>query len=294
NLSYCTSLESFPRVVLGKLKTLLAINCHNLRSIPTLKLDSLEELDISHCYILESFPSDGFLDKLKFLNIEQCIRLRSLPPLKLTLLERFNLSYCPNLERFPEILGEMRNIPQLLLDGTTIKELPFPFQNVTQPETFCGCKCGIVRLPIRDVVTSIIAELFIDNRKNVSPMISSPVQYICHENRKVSLEFLSDRLLLFANVKELHLSNIQFTVLPESIKECKFLWRLVLDNCKELREIQEIPPCLTMLSALNCQSLTSSSKSSLLNQKLHEAGNTWFLLPRAKIPEWSFKNDHQR
>ncbi|GAU22545.1 hypothetical protein TSUD_296650 [Trifolium subterraneum] len=137
---------------------------------------------------------------------------------------------------------------------------------------------------------SRMAEFSIEYRTNDSPMPSSRVEYICLENCNVSLDYLSDRLLLFANVKELHLTNIQFTVLPESIKECKFLWRLVLDNCKELREIQEIPPCLTMLSALNCKSLTSSSKSKLLNQKLHEAGNTWFLLPEAKIPEWF---DHQ-
>ncbi|GAU22540.1 hypothetical protein TSUD_296600 [Trifolium subterraneum] len=128
----------------------------------------------------------------------------------------------------------------------------------------------------------MMAQFSIQYRTNVSPMPSSPVEYICLENCKVSLDYLSDRLLLFANVKELHLTKNRLTVLPKSIKECRLLLKLVLDDCKELQEIQEIPPSLKILSALNCQSLTSSCKSKLLNQ----AGNTWLRLPRAKIPEW--------
>jgi hypothetical protein len=67
-------------------------------------------------------------------------------------------------------------------------------------------------------------------------------------------------------MKELHLAKNQFTVLPKSMEKCNFLWRLVLDDCVKLKEIKGIPPCLRVLSALNCQSLTSSSKSKLLNQ----------------------------
>ncbi|KAK2421514.1 disease resistance protein RPV1 [Trifolium repens] len=259
DLSYCTSLESFPLVVdefLGKLKILLVENCHNLKSIPPLKLYSLEELDLSFCYSLESFPSvvDGLLDKLKFLNIEHCIMLRSIPPLRLTLLEKFNLSYCLSLESFPEILGEITNIPRILLYETPIKQLPFPFQHLTPPPTSYPCRCGIVHLPNRVAAMSMLAEFTIKGEGKVSPMQSSHVEYICLRNCKLSDEYLSTSLMLFA------------------------------------KEIKGIPPSLRMLSALNCQSLTSSSKSKLLNQELHEVGNTWFRLPRAKIPEWF---DHQ-
>ncbi|CAJ2667105.1 unnamed protein product [Trifolium pratense] len=293
DLSNCYSLESFPPVVdgfLGKLKTLLVTSCHNLRSIPPLKLDSLEELDLSCCYSLESFPSvmDGLLDKLKFLNIEHCIMLRSIPPLRLTSLEKFNLSYCLSLKSFPKILGEIRNIPGLLLYETPIKA--FPFRNLTPPPTSYPCKCGIAQFPNRVVAMSMLAEFTIMGEGKVIPMQSSHVEYICLRSCELSDEYLSTSLMLFANVKELHLTNNHFTVLPKSIEKCHFLWRLVLDDCEELQEIKGIPPCLRMLSALNCQSLTSSSKSKLLNQDLHEDGNTWFRLPRAKIPEWF---DHQ-
>jgi len=249
DLSNCYRLESFPLVVdgfLGKLKTLLVTSCHNLKSIPPLKLDSLEKLNLSCCFSLESFPLvvDGLLDKLKFLNIECCIMLRNIPRLRLTLLEHFNLSCCYSLESFPEILGEMRNLPGLLLDETPMKELSFSFQNLTQPQTLCNS--GYVYFPNR---MSTLAEFTIQNEEKVDAMQSSHVKYICVRNCKLSDEYLLKSLMLFANVKELHLTNNQFTILPKSIEKCHYLWRLVLDDCQELLEIEGIPPCLKTLSA---------------------------------------------
>jgi len=292
DLSDCTSLESFSHTVDGfgdKLKTMSFRGCVELRSIPPLKLDSLEKLDLSgcqnlvsisplkldslkildlsNCYKLESFPIvvDGLLDKLKFLNIENCIMLRNIPRLRLLSLEHFNLSHCYSLESFPEILGDMRNIPELLLDETSIKELPFPFQNLTRPQTFVPCNCGYSCIPNRASLMSTMAELTIQAEEKVSPIQSSHVKYICVMYCKLSDEYLSKTLLLFANVKELHLTNNEFTIIPKSIENCHFLWKLLLDDCTELKEIKGIPPCLRELSALNCI-LTSACKSKLLNQ----------------------------
>ncbi|KAK2350345.1 disease resistance protein RPV1 [Trifolium repens] len=293
-LASCHNIKSIPPLKLDSLEKLDLSNCHNLRSIPRLKLDSLKELDLSHCYSLESFPSvgDGSLENIIFLNIKQCIILKSIPPLKVTLLEKFNISHCLSLESFPEILGDMRNIPELHLDNIPIKELPFPFHNLTPPQTLypCDCDCEIFDLPNRVGTMSMMAESTIKGEEKVSPMKSSHVEYICLHGRKLSDEYWSISFMLFANVKELHLAYNQFTVLPKSMEKCNFIWKLVLDGCLKLKEIKGIPPCLRNLSALNCHSLTSSSKSKLLNQELHEVGNTWFRLPRAKIPEWF---DHQ-
>jgi len=270
DLPYCVSLESFPLVddmFLGKLKTLLVTNCHNLKSIPPLKLDALETLDLSNCFALESFSSvgGGLLDKLKFINMEYCILLRSIPQLRLTSLEHFNLSCCYSLESFPEILGEMRNIPGLLLDETSINELPFPCHNLTQPQTFHPCECEYIG-QWQDYSYTPGVQLTILNEEKVIPIQSSNVKYICVRNIKLSDELLSKTLMLFANVKELHLADNQLTIIPKSIENCHFLWKLLLDNSKKLQEIKGIPPCLRELSALNCMSLTSSCKSKLLNQ----------------------------
>ncbi|KAK2421537.1 hypothetical protein QL285_032155 [Trifolium repens] len=296
DLSDCTSLESFSVGVgeyLLKLETLLAPNCHNLRSMPRLKLDSLKKLDLSCCYSLESFQSagNGLLGNIKFFNIEKCILLKSIPPLSVTSLQKFNISHCLSLESFPEISGEMRNIPTLHLYNISKKLLPLPLQNLTPAQTLYPCNCGIVNFPNRAAeVSSMLAESTIEGEGNVSLMKYSHVEYICLHNGKLSDEYWSISFMLFANMKELHLANNKFTVLPKSMEKCKFLWRLVLDDCMKLKEIKGIPPCLRVFSALNCQSLTSSSKSKLLNQRLHEVGNTCFRIHRANVPAWF---DHQ-
>ncbi|WJX71523.1 hypothetical protein P8452_55507 [Trifolium repens] len=84
------------------------------------------------------------------------------------------------------------------------------------------------------------------------------------------------------------------TSFPEKIPDLSFNWEDFLkqkfENMRVLKINRWMPPCLKTLSALNCKSLTSPCKSKLLNQELHEAGNTWFRLPWANIPKWF---DHQ-
>lgn len=70
-------------------------------------------------------------------------------------------------------------------------------------------------------------------------------------------------------MKELYLSWSKFIVLPACIEKCNFLWKLILDNCEELEEIEGIPAGLKTLSAVDCISLTSSCKIKLLNQVFH-------------------------
>jgi hypothetical protein len=143
------------------------------------------------------------------------------------------------------------------LDNIPKKLLPLPLQNVTASHTLYSCHCGIVDFPNTVATVSMLAESTTEGEGNVSPMQSSHVEYICLYDTKLSDEYWSISFMLFANMKELHLAKNQFTVLPKSMEECKFLWRLVLDDCEKLQEIKGIPPCLKVLSALNCNLLTS-------------------------------------
>nr|AKQ06244.1 disease resistance protein [Caragana korshinskii] len=305
NLSKCRSLESFPPLVdgfLDELKILSVKRCNKLRSIPPLKLALLEELDLTGCDSLESLPPMvGLLDKLKILSVKGCSKLRNIPPLNLASLEQLDLSYCVSLEGFPEILGQVERIAQLYLHRTPIKELPFSFQNLTLLRSLYLSDCGIVQFPNSIVMMLELTEITIKNggwlfpkqdesEGKMSPKQSSEVEILRLWNCNLSEEYLAIGLEWFANVKELDLSLSKFTVLPECIGKCHVLWKLILNDCEELEEIKGIPPSLKTLSAYNCISLTSSCKSKLLNQELHEAGNTRFCLPHTEIPEWF---DHQ-
>ncbi|RYR07080.1 hypothetical protein Ahy_B05g074398 [Arachis hypogaea] len=77
-----------------------------------------------------------------------------------------------------------------------------------------------------------------------------------------------------------------FTVLSESIQELRFLESVIVNDCKHLREIRGIPSKLKDFSALNCRSWCPWSTTVLLNQELHENGNTCFALPGGRIPRW--------
>ena len=107
--------------------------CEGLTQIPDVSgLPNLEEFSFECCFnLITVHNSIGFLDKLKILNAFRCKRLRSFPPIKLTSLEKLNLSFCYSLESFPEILGKMENIRELYLLKSSIKEIPFSFQNLT-------------------------------------------------------------------------------------------------------------------------------------------------------------------
>ncbi|KAK7270783.1 hypothetical protein RJT34_26195 [Clitoria ternatea] len=115
---------------------------------------------------------------------------------------------------------------------------------------------------------------------------SSNIQRLRLVNCNLSDEFFPIVPKLFANVQELHLRNNNFIVIPECAKEFRVLKKLDLSDCLHLQKIRGIPPNMKEFRAEECESLTSSTISKLLNQELHEAGNTYFILPGATIPEW--------
>ncbi|XP_027357713.1 TMV resistance protein N-like isoform X2 [Abrus precatorius] len=295
----CFSLELADLSEFMNMSVLNFDECEGLTQIPDVSgLQNLEKFSFKNCEnLITIHDSIGFLHKLKFLNAIGCRKLRSFPPLKLTSLEKLELSYCSNLECFPEILGKMENITELVLEASAIKELPFSFQNLTGLQILQLRLGGMIRLPSSIVMMPKLTEIIawdwkgllwprqVEGEEKVSSMVSSNVDCLCLSGCNLSDQFLPVALSWFVNVKDLDLSRNKFTVLPECISECHFLWKLILDYCNCLREIRGMPPNIEHFSARNCKSLTSC-RSTLLNQKLHEAGNTMFWLSGTWFPEW--------
>ncbi|MED6183285.1 hypothetical protein PIB30_036471 [Stylosanthes scabra] len=263
-------------------------------------LPNLQKLSFEYCENLISVHNSvGLLEKLKSLSAYSCRKLTSFPCINLPSLEELILSGCSSLENFPEILEKMENVTQLQLEQTGIKALPSSFQKFSRLQRltlienkYCKIPNAIVMMPelIRIVVTprekdrlSIKQD---EGEETVSSMMSSNVECLNISRCKLSDDFFPLGLAWFANVKELDLGCNDFTILPECIKECHFLSKLIVDYCPNLQEIRGIPPNLKHFSAIGCKSWTSSCTSMLLNQELHEAGNTRFALPGSQIPEW--------
>ncbi|XP_061347960.1 disease resistance protein Roq1-like [Gastrolobium bilobum] len=295
-----TSPESLQKCV--NIRVLRFDSCGGLTHIPDVSgLPHLEELSFHLCWKLTTIhDSVGLVDKLRILNCSYCTRLRAFPPLKLTSLEELDLVGCSRLESFPEILGEMKNIKYLDLSQTHIKELPSSFENLTGLRELRATDCGIVQLPssivkMRELAVIVGMRLNLGSLPKVGSMVSSNIERLELKSCNVSDEFLAMGLTWFANVKYLNLSGNKFTIIPECIKECHLLRKLNLDDCWKLREIRGIPPNLNHFSAAKCSSLTFKSISKLLDQKLHEAGNTRFCLPGIiGMPEWFESSNRMR
>jgi len=81
--------------------------------------------------------------------------------------------------------------------------------------------------------------------------------------------FIEELPFSFGNLSELHhleISSFNFKILPECLTECRHLRKLDLDFCKYLKEIRRIPPNLKEIFALECESLSSSSRRMLMSQ----------------------------
>ncbi|MCH79902.1 disease resistance protein [Trifolium medium] len=147
--------------------------------------------------------------------------------------------------------------------------------------------CSILMMPKLSWILVHGRHLLPKESDKPSSIVSSKVKSLVLIECNLTGESLPIVLKWFANVTNLNLSKSNFTILPECIKEHRSLSRLYLDDCKFLQEIRGIPPNLKFLSALNCESLSSSCRSMLLNQELHEVGDTMFRLPgTSRIPEW--------
>ncbi|KAG4912023.1 hypothetical protein JHK82_052609 [Glycine max] len=193
----------------------------------------------------------------------------------------------------------MENITELDLKETPVKKFPLSFGNLTRIQKLQLSLTGVNGIPLSSLcmmpdLVSIIGwrwELSPfpeddDGAEKVSSTLSSNIQYLQFRCCNLTDDFFRIVLPWFANVKNLDLPGNSFTVIPECIKECHFLTRLNLNYCEFLLEIRGIPPNLKYFSAIECQSLTSSCRSKLLNQDLHESGSPFFYLPGANIPEW--------
>jgi hypothetical protein len=228
--------------------------CEYLTHIPDVSsLQNLEKLSFACCKnLITIHNSVGYLNKLEFLDAVGCIKLECFPPLLLPFLKKLGLSNCESLNSFPEILCKMTNIKDISVINSSIGELPSSFQNLSELDELSLRECGMVRFPKQ-------------NDKMYSIMFSIVTKLtLCDCN--LSDECLPIVLKLFVNVTSLNLSENNFKIISECLSECHLLRILNLDSCKSLVEIRGIPPNLEELSALECESLSSSSRRMLMSQ----------------------------
>ncbi|XP_059455272.1 disease resistance protein RPV1-like [Corylus avellana] len=254
---------------LNKLIDLCLIDCSNLRSFPRrLKLRSLEYLLLYGCSKLKYFPKiECQMECLKLMDFKYT-RIEDLPsPIGyLVGVKKLYLEGCTNLKNLPDNIQVLQHLEYLSLNGCTgIKELPSSTVYLVRIKGLYleGCtnlmnlSNGIYRL-------QHLQDLTLNNCKQLREILELPphVKYVnamgcvsldifLEEHRRSSLilgkNVLTEsvtsipRYCPFNSLEYLNLSSTAIVSLPTWFKRFVGLKQLHLEDCKQLREIPELP-----------------------------------------------------
>jgi Leucine-rich repeat (LRR) protein len=238
-----TAVEELPQSI-GELNGLVTLNLKNCKLLVNLPeniylLKSLLIVDISGCSSISRFPdfsknirylylngtaieelpsSIGGLRELIYLDLAGCNRLKNLPSAvsKLGCLEKLDLSGCSSITEFPKV---SRNIRELYLDGTAIREIPSSIE----------CLCELHELHLRnckqfEILPSSICKLRNLQRLNLSGCLQ--------------LRDFPEVLEPMYCLRYLYLEQTRITKLPSPIGNLKGLACLEVGNCKYLNDIE--------------------------------------------------------
>ena len=235
-------------------------------------LDSLESLDLYGCSNLEEFPEirwscrkglkDIYLDStpikelpfsiddltlVRILSMGDCKNLRSLPGsiFSLKSLQRLYLDGCSNLETFPEITEDMANLEHLSLSETAIKELPSTIQHLKQLKSLRVGGCSrLEKFP-----------------KNLESLKDS-LRHLDLSNSNLMDGAIPNDVWCLSLLETLVLRRNNFRHMPAGITQLCKLTRLIINHCKMLEGIPELPLSLKRIEAYGCTSLGTLSSSS--------------------------------
>ncbi|KAI9128801.1 hypothetical protein K1719_000284 [Acacia pycnantha] len=283
--------------------------CKYIEKIPNLSgFPSLKQLQLLFCTnLIEIDNSVGQLPKLETLNVSYCPQLRTFPSkLNTPSLYSLGLEKCRSLNFFPEIVTKEMKIDSLSLNETGIDQLPRSVENLTRLHWLTiktNSRVKSMKLPSSTFLLPLLEFLTVEGFEEelimeVESMIYPDIFSLALNNCNISNENLRICLVALSNVHILNLRGSHFTILPACIEDCRFLYALLLEKCKQLIEVEKVPPSIIVLSAGGCTSLSSESRKLLLSKELlasvvqinHEypvlPTRVDFCVPGGSIPEW--------
>ncbi|TKY49757.1 TMV resistance protein N [Spatholobus suberectus] len=302
NLSRSHFTTQVPFKYLDSLTSMDLSYCELLTKLPDISsVPNLTELNLDYCTNLEEVhDSVGFLEKLVELRAYGCTKLKVFPhAMRLTSLRSLILNWCSSLQNFPAILGTMDNLISISIEGSGIQELPPSIGNLVGLQELSMTSClSLKELPDNIDMLQNLRNLDIEGCPQLrsfltklrdmgqSTLTFGNIQSLNLENCGLIDEDLPIIFNCFPKLASLVLSGSKFVALPSCIQEFPCLELLHLDNCKNLQEIQGIPPNIQYINARNCTSLTAESSNLLLSQETFEACELQVMVPGTRVPEW--------
>ncbi|XP_039172760.1 disease resistance protein RPV1-like [Eucalyptus grandis] len=203
-----------------------------------IKMERLKVLNLTGCGDLLINPSFSCCPNLEILILERCSRLVHLDPSidDLKLLVTLNLKFCSELSVLPAEMNGMKALRELLIDGTSIRELPESIGKLVQLQILSATNCfSLVRVPGSIRKLKAIRVLALDDANILElPRLIGDLE----ELRRLSLRDCrelgklpeSTGKLGFSLV-ELDISGTGISRLPDSTKNLRCLKVLKMDSC---------------------------------------------------------------
>ncbi|KAI9086130.1 hypothetical protein K1719_031851 [Acacia pycnantha] len=268
--SYIRLVEPIKR--LEYLTNMLFSECEFITEVPDMsQAPNLKELIVVDCCnLIKVHDSVGSLSKLEVLKVNGCRKLKSFPhEIKLVSLEHLDITFCESLVYFPNIVGKMDALNTIFADNTAIEELPHSIGNLSGLQVLSLNSCrSLGEVPDKIFTLENLVWLFLGESKPHS-----------RKSLKKSMQD-SHPIIRSTNLKIVNLENCEY------IKECAYLEKLELSDCKRLRDIPELPSTLEEIVADNCISLTRKSLSNLWFQARKEMCHLLISMPASTFPNW--------
>ncbi|KEH34070.1 disease resistance protein (TIR-NBS-LRR class) [Medicago truncatula] len=224
----------------------------NLIEIPDLsKATNLHRVYLFQCESLGQLHSSIFsLPDLRYLDLRGCKKIESLKTnIHSKSLCELLLDGCSSLTEFSVTSDEMT---ELTLDGTAIRELSSSIWRNRKLTSLSLTECNKLNI--------------VGNKLSDDHGLGSVIELNlsrCTEINALSLWSILDGI---QSLKRLSLQDCcNLECVPENIRNHSMLKWLVLDDCRKLVSLTELPPSLLCLSAINCTYLdTDSTQRSFL------------------------------
>ncbi|CAH8350316.1 unnamed protein product [Eruca vesicaria subsp. sativa] len=151
----------------------------------------------------------------------------------------------------PEDIGLLHSLKKLDLSGNDFIHLPTSMKNLSKLKHARLSNC--VKLETLPGLTEL-QTLNLSNCSSVKSLLE-PSHTTARNFNCTKLQSFSHQLSQFSELTYLNLSSNDFEAIPESITDLSSLGTLCLNNCKNLKSVENLPQSLEYLYAHGCDSM---------------------------------------
>ncbi|XP_042758667.1 protein SUPPRESSOR OF npr1-1, CONSTITUTIVE 1 isoform X1 [Lactuca sativa] len=208
-------------------------------------LGSLKILNLSFCKQLRSVGDFDQLPALETLIVRNCISLLEVCESIDQCVELFfvDLSSCDKLENLTKIIGMLKKVKTVLLDGCNLGESRIKNMDIESLEMCKDSDIGIYK----GTSSSTFVRAIPSDLKLFSSSLSWSLVSLSLANNNLSDESFPMDLSCLSMLKELYLDGNPINSMPSCVRTLPRLEILSMNNCEKLKSVEHPPRTLSRL-----------------------------------------------